>query len=366
MRGVTAPRAVAGSLKHIASAAAHAPRPNFAQAAPIARNASTVSHHGSGFGSQMLEPGVALKGYSGREYVIENVLQDRQDRFVYLAKADEKKFVLKNLFENEYNYALPLQLRYNSSPYLRALRDTIPDQRMFVNEYLSDHLLNFAFKDISSNTQKRIMRDALRGLATLHDHNIVHLDVKANNIMVDYTETPEGISVSRVQLSDLEDATYIPVGQALRGIACGNQLWRSPEAHAEGFVGKPSDVFSMALVFIFLRLKRVIFYNENDSQSLDPMSEILARQISTFAEWKDFEAFLSYLGHRHPQVGHFRRIAETFTEENPRQPFALWQSDALDNQFKDLICKMTCFDPRKRVTAQQALRHAYFKDIVEE
>lgn len=51
------------------------------------RNASTVvPHSASAFGPQQFVPGVILKGYSGREYTIENVLQDRQDRQVYLAR----------------------------------------------------------------------------------------------------------------------------------------------------------------------------------------------------------------------------------------------------------------------------------------
>lgn len=231
-----------------------------------ARHASTVEHS-SLLAPELIEPGVILRGYSGKEYTIQNVLQDRQNRQVYLARcvnrfyhvkridditnipirADEKMFVLKNLLEKDYNYSLPLQLRFNQSPYLRALRDTVPEQNMFVNEYLTDHLLNFAFKNVSLATHKRILRDALRGLATLHAQNIAHLDVKANNIMIDYRETPEGIAVDRVQLSDLEDSTHIPPGQALH-VQVGNELWRSPEAHVQGAVGKPSDIFSLAIV----------------------------------------------------------------------------------------------------------------------
>lgn len=66
--------------------------------------------------------------------------------------------------------------------------------------------------------------------------------------MIDYRDTPEGIVVDRVQLSDLEDSTHIPPGQALSGLQVGNQLWRSPEAHVQGAVGKPSDIFSLAIV----------------------------------------------------------------------------------------------------------------------
>ncbi|KAI3325398.1 kinase-like domain-containing protein [Xylariaceae sp. AK1471] len=329
-----------------------------------ARYASTVEHS-SVLPPELIEPGVILRGYSGKEYTIQNVLQDRQNRQVYLARADEKMFVLKSLFEKDYNYSLPLQLRFNQSPYLRALRDTVPEQKMFVNEYLTDHLLNFAFKDVSLATQKRILRDTLRGLATLHSQNIAHLDVKANNIMIDYRETPEGIVVDRVQLSDLEDSTHIPPGQALNGLQVGNQLWRSPEAHVQGAVGKPSDVFSLAIVFIFLRLRSVIFLVDGD-RKIDPTIDILTRQISYFANWDDFDGFLNYLGRRHPWASNFRRMADTFDEKNPRRPFALWKSDLLDPEFKDLIGKMTNFDPRKRITAEEALDHPWFLDAAEE
>ncbi|KAI1489960.1 kinase-like domain-containing protein [Biscogniauxia mediterranea] len=327
------------------------------------RNASAIQHTSS-LGSQLFEPGVILKGYSGREYTVQNVLQDRQNRHVYLARANEEMFVLKSLVENEYNYALPLQLSFKRSPYLRSLRDTVPEQKMFVNEYLTDHLLNFGFKDLSLALQKRVLRDTLRGLAALHDQNIAHLDIKANNIMIDYRDTSGGIVVDRVQLSDLEDSTLIPPGQALSGLQVGNHFWRSPEAHVQGAVGKPSDIFSLAIVFIFLRLRRVIFWVDN-AQTIDPTMNILERQISHFAEWKDFDGFLEYLGPRHGWTRDFHRMAKSFGEKNPRRPFSLWKSESLDDDFKDLIAKMTNFDPRKRITAEKALEHPWFDDVTE-
>lgn len=308
--------------------------------------------------------GTTLHGRSGRQYVVEKVLQDRQDRFVYLAEADQKRFVLKSLFEPEYNYALSLQPKLSESPYLRAVHDTIPGEKMFVNEYLSDHLLNFAWKDLPLTVQKRVLRDALRGLAAMHDHDIVHLDIKANNIMVDYRETENGITVDRVQLSDLEDSTYIPPKQELRGLQVGNHLWRSPEAHVMGAINKPTDIFSFAIVCIFLLLRRVIFWVDLPLNS-DPSFAILERQISHFAEKEDIDDFLEYLGRGHPWRQSFNRITESFSEDNPRRPFALWKSDVLDADFKDLIRKMTHFDPRKRITAREALDHPWFKDAAE-
>lgn len=326
------------------------------------RNFASVAHVAPTDPSSWI--GATLHGRSGRKYVIEQVLQDRQNRHVYLAEADHKRFVLKSLFEPEYNYALALQPKLAESPYLRAVADTIPGEKMFVNEYLTDHLLNFAWKDLSLKTQKRILRDALRGLATMHSHDIAHLDIKANNIMVDYHETEKGLVVDRVQLSDLEDSTHIPPNSALRGIQVGNQLWRSPEAHVKGKISKPTDIFSFAIVCIFLLLRRVIFWMDLPHNS-DPSFAILERQISHFAEWDDFDDFLEYLGRGHPWQQNFNKMAKSFREGSPRTPFRLWKSDVLDPDFKDLIQKMTNFDPRKRITAQQALEHPWFQGIDE-
>lgn len=55
-----------------------------------------------------------------------------------------------------------------------------------------------------------------------------------------------------VQLADLEDATYVPPGSAIVGFQVGNQLRRSPEAHAQGPVHSPSDMFSFGIVVSLL------------------------------------------------------------------------------------------------------------------
>jgi serine/threonine protein kinase len=108
----------------------------------------------------------------------------------------------------------------------------------------------------------------------------------------------------------------------------------------------------------------VIFWIDS-TQSKDPILDILEKQVSHFAEWNDLEAFLQYLGRKHPARDSFRRIADSFGENNPRRPFSLWKSDLLDSDFKDLIRKMTNFDPRQRITAAEALDHPWFQEVTE-
>lgn len=57
---------------------------------------------------------------------------------------------------------------------LRIACDTIPEQSTLVYRYFSDHLLSLAQTDLPIQVTKRILKDALRGLAVLHDHDIVH------------------------------------------------------------------------------------------------------------------------------------------------------------------------------------------------
>ena len=59
-------------------------------------------------------------------------------------------------------------------PYLRQLQDTVPEQSMFVYKYLTDNFLSLAQKDLPIALTKRVLKDTLRGIAALHDQNIVH------------------------------------------------------------------------------------------------------------------------------------------------------------------------------------------------
>ncbi|KAK0827945.1 hypothetical protein LTS02_018344, partial [Friedmanniomyces endolithicus] len=85
--------------------------------------------------------------------------------------------------------------------------------------------------------------------------------------------------------------------------------------------------------------------------------------ISYFADEDGLSGLLRYLGDESPWYQIFQVIKGGFGKEQPRKPFALWDGPNLDEDFKDLVERLTNFDPAKRITAQQALAHRWFTDV---
>lgn len=66
--------------------------------------------------------------------------------------------------------------------------------------------------------------------------------------MVQCRQTAHNTTIEQVQLTDLENAAYLPKGRCIKGMLAGNDNWRSPEAYFKGELNKPSDMFSFGLV----------------------------------------------------------------------------------------------------------------------
>lgn len=141
---------------------------------------------------------VDSKGYigqSGCHYIIEQVLQEETFplRRVYFAtqvnlitprfglpaycflSVGNQKFILKYVHEVNFKDLQDINNRLRGGAnHVRLVNDTIPEKSMFVFQYFADHLLHLVQKDLPLTATKRILKDALRGIAELHDQDIVH------------------------------------------------------------------------------------------------------------------------------------------------------------------------------------------------
>ncbi|KAG4439251.1 hypothetical protein IFR05_005289 [Cadophora sp. M221] len=281
----------------------------------------------------------------------------------YCSIAGQDQFILKDVPEAIFsNFNEQMQPKLRKSPYIRLPWDTIPGQRIFVYKYLADDFLSLVRKQIPKQATKQILRDSLRGIAELHDQQIVHLDIKPDNIMVNCSHTGQKTVVEQVQVADLENAAYLPKGRCIKGMLAGNDNWRSPEGQFKAELNKPTDVFSFGIVCIYALLGRVIFGPDDDFQTnlaQGPLPSLirLQRQVSYFGDGEGFSGLLKHIADDDTSCQVLRMLwDERFAEYIPYKPFSEWP-DVGDAVFKDLIRGLTNLDATKRIAAHQALEH---------
>ncbi|KAF1921810.1 kinase domain-containing protein [Ampelomyces quisqualis] len=311
-----------------------------------------------------------MVGTTGTKYQYKQLLQEREHfGRVWLASSGHDQFILKDIPElifHHFNKEVRPNLR--DSPFIRLPVDTIPEERIFVLRYLKEDLLSLVRREISMQTTKRILKDSLRGLVELHSQDIIHLDIKADNIMVDYHHDKDEMVLEKVQLTDLDNAAYLPYGRYIKGMAAGNENWRSPEAFFKSKISKPADMFSFGIVCIYAVLGRVIFGPDADLEKHEKFGALpdmirLQRQVSYFGDHDGLDGLKTHLGD-----DEISRMALTILWEDrhepyiPYKPFSEWP-EVKDTVFKDLILRLMNLDPSKRMTAHQTLEHPWFKNL---
>ncbi|KAI4859674.1 kinase-like protein [Hypoxylon rubiginosum] len=304
----------------------------------------------SRFNEEPFAPGTLLKGDSGQVYEIEEILSNRQNPLlsVYRARAETVEYIVKHMIKGELEYQMQLQKLVSSSPNVRTVVDTNHEFEIFIYPFLIGDLLRFSQRKLATEARKDILCSTLRGLADLHERDILHNEGTNGDVIV-----------KSIQISDLEDAVIVPSGKYLRGPLCGNQLWRSPESWARSRQNHASDVFSFGIVMIYVMLNEMIFLVSNDQlHAEDSWRYILRRHLSYFADKDGFNGFLQHIGEENPFYERVIALANDFPPGNRRQPFETWKD--IDPSLKDLIIKMTRLDPALRITARDALSHPWF------
>ncbi|CAI0374188.1 unnamed protein product, partial [Linum tenue] len=179
----------------------------------------------------------------------------------------------------------------------------------------------------------------LRGIAYCHSHRVLHRDLKPQNLLIDRR-------TNALKLADfgLARAFGIPVRTFTHEVVT---LWyRAPEILlGSRHYSTPVDVWSVGCIFAEMVNQRPLFPGDSEIDELFKIFRIMGTPNED--TW--------------PGVTSLPDFKSTF----PKWPSKDLANvvPTLDSAGLDLLRKMLCLDPVKRITARTAIEHEYFKDI---
>lgn len=190
---------------------------------------------------------------------------------------------------------------------------------------------------------KPLTNKLLELISHLHKSGIIHRDLNMENILVDEQGDPYLIDLGLSKNCDkLRTKTL-----------CGNYYLRSPEMILGLEQTDKMDVWALGSLFYFLKFRCFPFFGKNP---VEYGQELERYQKSGLSLLDFFEA-------RSKEVGIFFDIAVHYAKQAQR----LKESFSMDDcHFENLLTALLHSNPKKRPSAQEALKHEYFSvDLTE-
>ena len=177
-------------------------------------------------------------------------------------------------------------------------------------EYICGDLLGFIRKrsKISEQTAKIIFKQLIKGLQYIHKKNIVHRDIKLDNVLIDLTNT--------IKICDFGVSRILQEGDVMYE-HCGTPAYIAPEIFKdEGYEGFACDIWSAGVTLYYMLAGVQPF----KAEKIEYLKDVIMK-------------------------GEFDKIEDVSNEAN------------------DLIEGMLKLDPKKRITIDEILRHPWLKNI---
>jgi len=232
-------------------------------------------------------------------------------------------------------------LKQLQHPNIVRLYDVIlADQKLtlvfeFLDQDLKKYLDSYGDRGLDAPTTKSFLWQLLQGICHCHENRVLHRDLKPQNLLIS--------SDGELKLADfgLARSFGIPVRSYTHEVVT---LWyRSPEVLlGSRHYSTPIDLWSVGCIFAEIASGRPLFPGKNDKDQLLKIFQILG--TPTEKEWPGMVDLPEY-----------RPNYTIYKGQSLAKLISLNQSGL------DLLQAFLHYDPAKRISAEKAIEHTYFK-----
>ena len=200
----------------------------------------------------------------------------------------------------------------------------------------------------------------------LHRNRITHTDLKPENILFrnSDSEVKDGVNVVKnpeIRLIDFGSATF---DHEHHSLIVSTRHYRAPEVILELGWSQPCDVWSIGCIIYEIAFGNTLFQTHEDKEHLAMMERILGHIPSRMAEESRIRFFKRGRLDWDPDSSNGQYVRKNCKPLLHHIPEDLEEDrrDEIEDMF-NLVRKMLIFDPRRRLTLPEALRHRFFDQL---
>ena len=266
------------------------------------------------------------KKYYEKEISINNILPQKQKYFLSLY--DYGIGYIYKEAKDQPNNNQPL----DNCPPIKKTKIFYKIEELCENGELFDYIYKLK-KGFTEELSAKIFCKILNAIKILHKNNIVHCDIKPENILLGNDFEPKLIDFgfSKFINSDNNNNNNINDNNNIDNVVYGNegsQMYSAPEIrryYISGYDGIKSDIFSLGVLLFVITVGRFPFSSCDYSD-----------KKYRFIMDKKYEQYWA-----------------NFAEYN------------LSKEFKDLINHLICYEPKERFSIDEILNHPWITTIYE-